>query len=312
MNVNNENKVSTDLLVSIIVITYNSSKYVIETLESAKNQSYKNIELIISDDCSTDNTIALCTQWLEENKAVFVNIEIITTEVNTGIPANCNRGVKSSKGHWIKLIAGDDILKKECVTLNINHILKNDKIKIVFSNCELFQMIGTKFQSMYTQPKEEQKKWFNCDAESQYLQLLKNNFNWTTPTSFINRSFLKEIDLYDERFPFFEDYPLWLKITKKGFQLYYFDEITVLYRQSASITRVDNKWMNQNYFKSLRSHFKLEVSPNLKLIDRKIFISKKLYFFKMSVLVLLLGNKKSILARGFNRSFQCFFNVPNL
>ena len=55
-------------LVSIIVITYNSAKYVLETLESAKNQTYQNIELIISDDCSIDNTVDICTRWLNENK----------------------------------------------------------------------------------------------------------------------------------------------------------------------------------------------------------------------------------------------------
>ena len=47
-------------LVSINVITYNSSKFVLETLESAKAQTYQNIELIVSDDCSTDNTVEIC------------------------------------------------------------------------------------------------------------------------------------------------------------------------------------------------------------------------------------------------------------
>ncbi|MBR5577209.1 MAG: glycosyltransferase [Bacteroidaceae bacterium] len=52
--------------VSIVVITYNSSKYVLETLESVKAQDYPNIELIVSDDRSTDNTFELVNQWIEE------------------------------------------------------------------------------------------------------------------------------------------------------------------------------------------------------------------------------------------------------
>ena len=51
-------------LVSVVVITYNSAKFVIETLESVKSQTYKNIELIISDDCSTDDTVERCRLWL--------------------------------------------------------------------------------------------------------------------------------------------------------------------------------------------------------------------------------------------------------
>ena len=85
-------------LVSIVVITYNSSKYVLETLESAKAQTYQNIELIITDDCSTDNTVAVCKEWLEKNEDRFVKAELVTSPCNTGVPANLNRGVKKAQG----------------------------------------------------------------------------------------------------------------------------------------------------------------------------------------------------------------------
>lgn len=55
-------------LVSVSVITYNSAKTVLETLESIKAQTYQNLELIVSDDCSTDNTVELCRNWIEQNK----------------------------------------------------------------------------------------------------------------------------------------------------------------------------------------------------------------------------------------------------
>src|SRR5450759_2313112 len=97
-------------LVSIIVVTYNSSKYVLETLESAKAQTYQNIELVVSDDCSTDDTVEICRKWIEENNDRFVRTTLVTSPENKGIPANCNRGIKASKGEWIKLIAGDDLL----------------------------------------------------------------------------------------------------------------------------------------------------------------------------------------------------------
>ena len=54
-------------LVSVVVITYNSCKYVRETLESAKMQTYRNIELIVTDDGSTDATVDICRKWLEAN-----------------------------------------------------------------------------------------------------------------------------------------------------------------------------------------------------------------------------------------------------
>ena len=112
---NNNDTLEKQPLVSIIVITYNSSKYVLETLESAKAQTYQNIELIVSDDCSIDNTVEICREWIENNKERFVRTELITAEKNTGIPANCNRGVKAAQGEWVKLIAGDDILYNNCI-----------------------------------------------------------------------------------------------------------------------------------------------------------------------------------------------------
>ena len=102
-------------LVSISVITYNSSKYVIETLDSAKAQTYQNIELIISDDCSTDNTVEICKNWINDNKERFVRTELITVKKNTGISPNCNRANNAANGEWIKEIAGDEI---ELVSLN--------------------------------------------------------------------------------------------------------------------------------------------------------------------------------------------------
>ena len=117
-------------LVSIVVITYNSAKYVLETLESAKQQTYCNIELIITDDCSTDNTVDLCDQWLETNKKNFVNVQLLIGTENVGIPANLNKGIKIAHGEWIKSIAGDDILHEDCICNFIKEYKGNSLVVI--------------------------------------------------------------------------------------------------------------------------------------------------------------------------------------
>lgn len=295
-------------LVSIVIISYNSGKYILDTLESAKSQTYKNIELIISDDGSTDDTIKICNDWLKLNDTYFVNSKLLISDRNTGIPANCNRGLKVSKGEWIKLIAGDDILRNDCIKSNIIEISKNSKIEIIFSNCELFHSIGNEIKILGTQPKEEQKKWFGWEAKMQYLLLLQFNFNWTTPTIFVKLSLLREVGLFDERFPYFEDYPLWLRITQKGIRLHYFDENTVLYRQAESVTRVQNEWMNYNYYKSRLSFFKSEVMPILFKHDKKKMVLKLLFVLKMEILFNIFKNKKILPARIFNKIYQIIFN----
>ena len=70
-------------IISILVISYNSSKFIIDTLESVKKQSYSKIELIVSDDFSTDNTIKLVTKWIEKNKHIFINSQIVEATRNS-------------------------------------------------------------------------------------------------------------------------------------------------------------------------------------------------------------------------------------
>ena len=123
-------------LVSIIVITYNSSKYVLETLESAKAQTYPNIELIVSDDCSTDDTVEICRNWMEENKERFVRTELITVGENTGVAINCNRGLYAAKGEWLKYIAGDDILLPHALYSYLNYLQDHPDAQVIVSDIQ--------------------------------------------------------------------------------------------------------------------------------------------------------------------------------
>ena len=113
------------MLVSVIVITYNSAQYVLQTLESIKRQTYKNIELIVSDDRSSDNTISICKDWVIENKHIFRNVKVLQTPSNGGICHNYNYALQQANGEWIKYIAGDDILEDNCIERFVANIKPN-------------------------------------------------------------------------------------------------------------------------------------------------------------------------------------------
>jgi glycosyltransferase involved in cell wall biosynthesis len=119
-------------LISVLLITYNSADHLIEALESVKNQTYPHLELIISDDCSSDNTIEVCEQWLSQNKSRFYNTKIVQTKKNTGVSGNLNRGIKNSTGKWIKPLAGDDYMYPHCIERFIAEINLNSDIKVIF------------------------------------------------------------------------------------------------------------------------------------------------------------------------------------
>lgn len=220
-------------LVSIIVVTYNSSQYVLETLESAKKQTYQNIELIVTDDCSSDNTVEICNEWIEENSNRFVRTKIITVEQNTGIPSNCNRGAKKTHGDWVKLIAGDDILLESCIKDNIEYIHENPGARFVVSNLLEINDDGLFLnnQKLKSERNKCLKYFFNAKTAKKQL---KAYARWpvflNAPTYFINKQLLEEIDYFDEEYRIFEDMPLMHRVNSNDITVHFMNKPTVKYR----------------------------------------------------------------------------------
>lgn len=119
-------------VVTVVVITYNSSKYVIDTLNSVFRQTYHDIQLIISDDCSTDDTPAICQQWMERHSCRFISTRMISTPVNSGIAANYNNAIKHIEGRWTKYIAGDDYMTDDCIEQFVTYAQKANENEKMF------------------------------------------------------------------------------------------------------------------------------------------------------------------------------------
>lgn len=212
-------------LVSVCVITYNSSKYILETLESIKAQTYKNIELVISDDCSIDETVAICNKWLNNNRNYFNNIKLIKSSLNTGIAPNANRSANAVSGQWIKFIAGDDKLLPNCIEDNVNYIAVNLDSDIVFSKVKIIGDIND-------------WKWCNCKvyfdnlSRTEFMINLYHGNFLPASSAFIRKTCFADLNGYDETMPFIEDWPFWIKAIHNGYNLSFNDNYTVEYRFS--------------------------------------------------------------------------------
>jgi glycosyltransferase involved in cell wall biosynthesis len=227
-------------LVSIIVITYNSSKFVLETLESAKAQTYQNIELIVSDDCSTDNTLDICRKWLDENASRFVRTELVTTEKNSGIAPNCNRGVRVANGEWVRLIAGDDLLTIDAIEQYLSYYFNNKDACVIFSTAEKLYEDCNKRKICYID-----KTYFNLSLTKQ-LKKQYCGFVITAPTAFISKKVLLATGGFDEQFPFIEDYPFYIKVLEKGFKMHLIDKPLFIYRIHSN--NISTKKSNDNLY----------------------------------------------------------------
>ncbi len=220
-------------LVSVPIITYNSSKTVLETLESIKAQTYQNLELIVSDDCSMDNTVEVCRKWLEKNNGRFIRTEILTVEKNTGVAGNLNRAEAACRGEWVKVIAGDDILLPNCVQDCMDYVTEHPDTIYLVGRMEGFGRTQEEIDEYMNRCFDY--SIFDLSAEKQYQRLVFKGNCVPAPAVFYNKKRVQEMNITnDERIPMVEDYPKWMNVTKKGVRLHGLDKTIVRYRLSES------------------------------------------------------------------------------
>ena len=242
-------------LVSIIVVAYNSSKTIEETLESILTQTYDNIEVIIADDCSIDNKIEIYNRWKQVKYKKCVRIEILKSYINKGTTVNCNRGAKAAHGVWIKFIAADDLLLPECISSNIKYIEDNKDANLVFSkllpfgNEEIINKNNKNIIKGYSYLMLNERDFFIMISISNCLP---------APTAFINKSMFDSLCGFDENIPLIEDWPFWIKAAYNKIQFYYNPIETVKYRMSGVSISLGGK--SQLYIESEKKAKKYAVS----------------------------------------------------
>lgn len=210
-------------LVSICVITYNSSKTVLATLESIKAQSYSNIELVISDDCSPDNTVEIVQQWLEENKSWFIRTELITVEKNTGVTGNVNRSCKNTQGKYVKPIAGDDVLHPNYVEECVSYLESHPEISVLFTRVKFIDETGKEvFRT------DVNYDYFGLQAHEQFQFIINYGVpSIPTPSIIYRNDVFTKVGYFDERIPMWEDGPMYFILAKNNIRLYLLDKVLV-------------------------------------------------------------------------------------
>jgi glycosyltransferase involved in cell wall biosynthesis len=248
---------STEPLVSIIIMTYNSSAYVLETLESARRQTYSNLELIVTDDFSGDNTVDLVQSWMDKHHDRFIKCEIITTPLNTGIPANCNRGLRKSNGKWVKIIAGDDILYDTCIALFIAATENNSDLRFIASDMEYINAEGKTAEYKDFRYNAIRGYFFSLTTEKQLKTYARFPMFLNSPSFFMHRPTLHSINYFDEEFRFYDDLPVIFRILEKGIKIEYLDKKTVKYRiYENSLSRTSNSVISDIRIKEQKGCFK--------------------------------------------------------
>ncbi|MDU9051873.1 MAG: glycosyltransferase family A protein, partial [Clostridioides difficile] len=107
-------------LVSIITPVYNSEEFLSETIKSIQNQTYKNWQLLLVDDCSKDNSSEIIKSFRKED----ARIKYIKLEKNSGAAVSRNVGIKNAEGRFIAFVDSDDLWDSRKLEIQIEYMLK--------------------------------------------------------------------------------------------------------------------------------------------------------------------------------------------
>lgn len=202
--------------VSINLCCYNSEKYLRETLQSIVNQTYKDWELVIINDGSSDSTESIIFEFIDQGYPI-----IYYYQENKGLGASRNRAIEFSQGKYIAFIDHDDIWLPQKLEKQIPLFEKKPKVGLVFSDDILFNNKGIQKRRL-----TGRGKFYRGHVFKELL----NNYFISMPTSVIKRETLFSLsEWFDDRFQLIEEVDLFIRIAH-DWEVDYVDEALSLYR----------------------------------------------------------------------------------
>lgn len=224
-------------LVSICIPTYNGEAYIVEALESAINQTYPNLEIVVTDDASSDKTL----QIVERFKAKTAIPIYIYKHTPSGIGANWNYCVLKSRGIYIKFLFQDDFLEPTCISKMMALALTNSKIGLVYCRRTfLYETLSPQIESFIAYYGDLHKCWDNFGVSEgvlsgktylkdlQFLNSPKNKVG-EPPNVLLKRDCFDQIGYFSEELQQALDSDYWYRVMTK-FDVGFIDEPLVKFR----------------------------------------------------------------------------------
>jgi teichuronic acid biosynthesis glycosyltransferase TuaG len=183
-------------LVSIIVPSFNSDKFIAETIQSVENQTYQNWEMIIVDDCSIDNTVAIIAKFVANDSRVH----LFQLDKNSGTGIARNFALSKAKGQYITFLDADDLWKPLKLEKQI-HFLKQHNLPFTFSFYDCINEEGKALNKRVEAPRNlSYRQLFFCNYVGNLTGIYDVNYFGKITISSIRKR---------------QDWMLWLTIVKK-------------------------------------------------------------------------------------------------
>lgn len=183
-------------LVSIITPTYNSEKFISETIQSVQNQTHQNWEMIIVDDCSNDKTVEIIESFIQSD----TRIQLHKLDKNSGAGIARNTAIQAAKGDYIAFLDADDLWKPEKLAKQLAFMQSNN-LPFTFSFYDWIDEVGISLKKRIETPLNlTYKQLFYCNYVGNLTGIYQVNFFGKIPISSIRKR---------------QDWIMWLTILKK-------------------------------------------------------------------------------------------------
>ena len=265
-------------LVSVVIPCYNHAQYVQDCIQSVINQTYKNIELIIIDDGSKDNSIEKIEEMLSVCEERFTRFEF-RYRANRGLSATLNEALEWCHGKYFSAIASDDMLLPEKLMVQVPILEADDACKGVFGNMILINDQNEKCGEII----KKEKKYFFKDL-FRYTEYLP------APTQILRLKDIQDVNGFNEKF-IIEDWYIYLKILENGGYCIHLNYTFTKYRlHEDNLSKKKNimiigKLQIADYFKSHEREY------NQLLVEIYLFAIINMFFFNPIMVLKTLSRK---------------------
>lgn len=195
-------------LVSVCIPAYNNSATIANTIQSILGQTYQNIEVIIADDKSSDNTVEIVEAIAAENERV----KLYRNEQNLGMVGNWNHCLALCKGEFIKLICADDMIEPTAIEEEARAMQEHPTVNLVESDTRLVDINGKTTGAF----KRYHKNGLVDGKKVARASLLLKNFFGAPVNNLMRRSALEKIGGFDSEFTYILDFDMWIRLACSG------------------------------------------------------------------------------------------------
>lgn len=261
-------------VVSVICICFNHEAFVQQAINSVLNQTYKNIELIVINNASSDNSHNVITEITDKNPSIKY---IKFTETVSSTKA-FNHGFKNSKGTYLIDLSADDVLLEDFIEKQVNFFAQqNDNVGLIFGNAYHINEYGTRTKP-YFEVDEQNKVTDLLLHNTNYVRLLSGGIVMCSVASMITRKHFELLKGYNEEL-FFEDLDYWLRLSRL-YEIKFLDDFLVEKRfleNSLGNQFHKNDEFSRKINKSLRQIYNESIVRNTSKTENKALMKRVHY-----------------------------------